>query len=149
MTTDLVPRREPIVGYPEEVAMVLRMRHQMGRLLTRPEDISIRPLPNGKVVTTVTLLVPATRRPARPVLAPRKQDSTAAALGKGLLFGAGLLLVSAALVVGAIWAVVASVGLPAIVGTVTVIAIAGLLLSGTGKSACAGIVQHCGGCRKH
>lgn len=65
--TDLVPKRVPIIGNRDEVAMVLRVQHERGRLLTDPAHIRPVMLPDGRYQVDVQLLVktePRTQPPA-------------------------------------------------------------------------------------
>lgn len=85
MTTDLVP--VPITGYPDEVAMLLRVQQRMGRIPEQP--LIPRMLPDGRVTLTVNMLV---------VHPPRRRDDTIRSVLTALAYVVSLLALSGVLV---------------------------------------------------
>ena len=109
--TDLVPRTKAIIGTRDEVAAALRAQAGLGRLLTHPEQIPWRTLPDGRIQAAATLLVEKRRR-------IRRDDSFAEVL-KALAFVFAVLTISGTTV----WAVVAQIPLAIILGTVILLSL--------------------------
>lgn len=112
MTTDLVPTTRTIVGDPDHIAMVLRIQHQRGNLLTDPRTIVPRLLDSGSYAVKVELRsapeavkagVPAERLALRARLrAWDRANPTSGAIAKALAFVLALTALAGGIIVGLI-----------------------------------------------
>jgi hypothetical protein len=148
--TDLVPTDVPIVGHPDEIAMVLRTAAHRGNLLTDPRRITPRRLADGRHAVKVRMLMP--RQPVR--ARARRWFAThevAGAMVKAFAFvmtlaaiGVALLAVTVALARNAL----AGVDWTPLIGAAA--AAATLLLAvnrARHSGTCPGIAVHCKGCK--
>jgi hypothetical protein len=139
------PRDHEITGSPDQVAMVLRVAHAQGRLLTDPDLIrnSLRVLPAGRVSVQARLLTAKPVKPSGIGWAKALTIGTAVAL---TLFGVWLALIYAVRAVahdvaGLVHA--RSLGVLVLVGLVLLWAFHSI----RSGHACRGI--HCDGCSRH
>lgn len=155
MTQDLVPRDVPIVGEPDEIAMVLRTAEQRGRPLTPRGAIKPIHLESGKYVVTVRMLAPpepAPRPGFRARLAARHRSLGQGGIGTAMMF-VGILFVLGLTLLGATYLMMrgalAGVDWPKTLGAgaVAVILLYALASRANHSGACPGVAVHCRGCR--
>lgn len=132
----LTPATVPIVGYPDEVAMVLRTQHRMNRLASDPRTLTYDRRDDGRVLAQATILLP--RRAA----GRRRVDDTFQQIGKALAFVSALMLAAAALVATVLLVdAIRTVVLSALAIAAVVAVIAWLITRPSGD--CPGVTTHC------
>ena len=128
------PENRVIVGWPDEVAAVLRAYERRGHLLTGPRQIAstVRHLPDGRVGCTVTLMMPQSAPPPARLWRGIANALAATVLALVAFYALGVLLV-------------ALVG-PVVLATVLVVltALVWVVLSIRRQHACRG--AHCASC---
>lgn len=135
---DLTPVRVPVIGYPDEVAMVLRTQQKLGRLVGDPALFPQSPLITDprKVIVQAELLV-AQDRPKR------RADNAFAEIGKALAFVLILFVLAGVL----IYATFAALGPKLILGILAIGALTmivmGLLFRSKPAGNCPGVTTHC------
>lgn len=134
--TGLIPREVPIVGNRDEVMSSLVRQMELGRMRTPLRDLRLYHRPDGKVETTVVLMVPA----------PYRREDAFAQVMKALAFAVLILAVSG----GIVWAVVAAVGPQTILAAIVLFALFGIAVvfnRASHRGACPGVIVHCRGCK--
>jgi hypothetical protein len=135
-SSNLVPRRLPIVGSAQQVRTALLTQHRQGRLVTDPRAVAFRRNGDGTVTADVTVLVnqPLAWGKRHPVLKPML-------IGGGIL--TAVLAAGVSLLYLAIRSMAGALDRPAALGALVILGGLGLALVTRRKSDCPGVVVHC------